>query len=157
MEFCTKLIALSMHGQSSQFHPEVVWWEVGFAAATAVHIFIHSSKMKWNLIDVTNLQDENKMLQEVTHCIIQAKCNNTSIHAHVFEECRSSQNHHSTLTQGHVQNSVSEHPEDHASSIKTFRCNFIESSFWIVWNISPVACMGIVGWSVYVSSLTCSK
>jgi hypothetical protein len=26
-----------------------------------------------------------------------------------------------------------------------------------VWNISPVACMGIVGWSVYVSSLTCSK
>jgi hypothetical protein len=26
-----------------------------------------------------------------------------------------------------------------------------------VWNISPVACMGIVGWSVYVSSLVCSK
>jgi hypothetical protein len=55
-------------------------------------------------------------------------------------------------------NSVSEHPEDHESSMKTFRCNFIESSFWMVWNISPVvACMGVVGWWIDASSPTCSK
>jgi len=127
------------HGQPSQFHPEVVWWERFLQQQQQFFNFtFYKDEMEWHCCDKSLMKTNASRSHTLYHT---SQGNNTSIHTHIFVKCNLCKIIVVLSLKRHLQNSVSEHPEDHESSIKTFRCKF----YWILVlgcleHISPVAC-----------------
>lgn len=100
---------------------------------------LHSTRMKWNVIVVTKLWWK-QMLQEVTHCIMQAKATTLVFILiyllNVIFAKSSWYSHSKDMCKILFQNI----PKIMRAQQKRSDAYFIESRFWVVWNISPVAC-----------------